>query len=397
MNAAVTKQTGLKAGEDLWQFALRIQEALSLDASTRQRARDTVATTSENPGLSEADLYLEWFNDLLCDGRERQKALSSPDLHYLSWLAGRVKNPFHISFRDHQGLMRRFGSPETANQLVNVVWKQEIAWAHRLRLSKDDKTAILANIFLLAATQNPSRELSRLAEMRETVMSEMDYALAPEHECPPAQIRSDPHIGGRFTPLFLRRYRVAAQSKIVQMTPEQLLHLAETVRHKEKKARRFLAAERAIIICRRSPLCRLTGVIAAAAEAGYDSDALVAGEATFLDKLSSGEETIEPNTGTPYVEFIAWLRRNPPVQPQNIGSFTSQTALNAAIVNPSRFIDTLPEGYRDLGAGVRDVFAAWIAPYLAGDVAPIDLVCDYGFHLVGESFRKLPRLDFQFD
>ncbi|AOG02800.1 hypothetical protein [Bosea sp. RAC05] len=374
-------------------FLLDQQQRLALTDQTRKRAVAMVAETGI-AGMSEADLYLEWFNDALCDKDIRTKAGLDPAAHYLDWLADRLLEPFRVSYRTYNKIKRLWGV-ETVNLVVNVVWPQEIAWGHRMRLSGDDRVAFMANVFLVSAARDPSRECLRLAEARMNAVQDLGYSMAVAHEFTPSQIRSDPHVGSGFEPLFIRAYRPLVAERISSMTPAQLSHLAETVRHKESLERRGLAAQRAVMACRRSPLSRINGVISSAIEMKYDSDRLVLAEEMFLDKLAAGEITVDLDVGLPYRDFINFIRHTPPDSILEaslpVDAMVAEAALFTVVANPEGFISTLPEQYHQLQAGVRTVFGSWLRPIASRQRAtPRDLVCDYGFHLVRNGFRKIP-------
>lgn len=374
-------------------FLLDQQQRLALPEGLRGRAADIVSQAGV-AGMSEPELQLEWFNDALCDKDLRAKALADPAGHYLNWVEDRVKTPFRVSYRIYDKIKRLWGV-EAVNLVVNVVWPQEIAWGHRLRLSNDDRVAFMANVFLVSAARDPSRECLRLAETRATAVQDPVYTMAVAHEFSPAQIRSDPHIAANFEPLFLRAYRSLVADRINAMTPAQLSHLADTVRHKEGLERKALAWKRAVMACRRSPLSRVNGVISAAIEMNYDADTLILVEEIFLAKLAAGEISVDMDVGLPYRDFISFIRQTPagsiPETSLPVDAMASEAALFSVVANPEGFIATLPDQYHQLGAGERLKFTNWLRPIAGRQRAtPRDLVCDYGFHLVNAGFRKIP-------
>ncbi|CAH1688528.1 conserved hypothetical protein [Hyphomicrobiales bacterium] len=392
----IQSEATFHAPEVLANFLLEQRERLRLKAETRAFSVEFVQTNGIT-GMSEPDLHMEWFNDVVCDASRRASAAQDPDGSYRAWLAQRVRDPFAVSYRTYDKMKRRWNI-ESVNLMINVVWHQEIAWAQRTRLSPDDRDAFLANLFLVAAAKDPSRECLRLAEAREIAAQDPAYATAIEHDFPPGQIRMDPNIGARFVPLWLRTYRFQTAERLNTMNGTQMMHLAEKVRQMEKQERRVIVAERAVAACRRNPISRMIGVISVAIEVGWDADLLVAAEQLFLEKLLKGELTLAPDTGLPYTEFTQFVRTTPAEALADLTgpefNLTSEADLFSVVADSRGFVNALPDNYHNLGAAEVEVFRAWLAPLATRKRAvPRDLVVDYGFHLVAQSFRRIPTFN----
>lgn len=75
-------------------------------------------------------------------------------------------------------------------------------------------------------------------------------------------------------------------------------------------------------------------------------------------------------------------------------NLTSEADLFSVVADSRGFVNALPDNYHNLGAAEVEVFRAWLAPLATRKRAvPRDLVVDYGFHLVAQSFRRIPTFN----
>jgi hypothetical protein len=114
-----------------------------------------------------ARLYREWLNDSLAAfGTPRfDAAATAPATDFASWLVGRLPDPYRVTVRAHDTVRARFGD-EVAIAMSSVVWRQEIAWASRMRGDDNARVACLAELWLRAARRDPAHMFKGIAEIR---------------------------------------------------------------------------------------------------------------------------------------------------------------------------------------------------------------------------------------
>ena len=376
--------------------------ALDVKSEDREKAKAMVAACATE-GFDENVLWYEWRNDVVLF-REASKsrvmpilsaerdpftpARKDPSSAYLAWLKERLDDPFRVSWR---AVMRalRVVPLERANHFRDISWHQEIAWAHRLRASDDDRTAIASGRFLLLATKDASTQFVRL--VKSWVSVDSLFNLAPAHLFTAEDIR----IGmgtGEHEPLFLRLIRAETATWFDKADLRTRRLVADRVREAENSAQKVFARIRAVELVRKAPLARLVGVIQVAIEMGFSSDQLVEEESVYVGMLDSGEVEVPAGTGLPYQDFLHWLRLRKPSKSAVLGPTDSIEAEGERldiILSPRRWIEGLPRDYGYMDAANPLVFQQWFMPIRLNERPfPRDPRVDYGFHLVRRSFTK---------
>lgn len=331
------------------------------------------------PGLDQAKLFAEWRSDVLAsDGDDFKVACEDPPGIYLEWLRARVKDPFHVTFRAVSQYSKN-RDLNGANEFVYVRWPQEVAWAHRLRASGDDRTAFFSTLFLRQAAHNTAKAFHEVAAAFDSAMREHSFALADEHKLTAKAIR----LGvGEVThrPAFLRLYEVKHATTVDRMSPTEMAALALRARESQAVDRNRVYGATACALAQLTPISRLIGVIHVARETLRDSDQLVLEERTFLESVAKGEIALLSG-GIPNLEFIHWLRARAPVDV--LAPHDEDPNLAKVLGSPGRWVAGLPRDYHDYGAGDQRKLASWLTPIITKQrPVPLDCVVDFGFHLI---------------
>lgn len=334
------------------------------------------------PGLDPLKLYAEWRNDVMAMGGDAlAQAVSDPGKAYLGWLAERLKDPFHVTFR----AVRTFGKNrdvEGVNEFVHLRWPQEVAWGHRLRASEDDRTAFFSTLFLRQAAFNPSKSFLEVAEAYESAMLDHSFATAAERAATTRSIR----LGSGTTayrPAFLRLYEVKHALSLDRMKPAEMAAAAHRARESQAIDRNRGLAEAACRAAKASPMSRLVGVIHVARETLRGPDQLVQEERAFLEAAGKGEVALLSG-GLPHFEFIKWLRARPAATA--IEPADEDPNLTRILASPTRWVESLSRDLHDLGARDPRALGSWLAPIVERQrPAPMDCVVDFGFHLLGRA------------
>ena len=370
---------------------LLLERKRRLDVADHVHKRAAATVKAEGvPGMDETRLFQDWQNDVLAD-RERATftgAAADPGKAYLGYVAERVADPYHVSFRAVNALAKQAGEEE-ANTFVHVRWNQEMAWARRLRSAADDRVAVLAQLFLRSAAKEPGKAFAELAGAWSTAIEDIRFATAPEHHLSEGAIRALPDEVA-YRPAFLRLYAIKHGANLDRMNEAQLSVAAAQARASEETERRGELSAASVAAARRSPLSRMLGVLDAAAETRRSSDVLVLDEARFLVEVARGRLP-KVVRGLPYAEFIAWLRSNPPgpePEPVAIGD-EAHHAMARILSTPIYWLNKLPEDYEGVGCLDVDNFRDWANPIATGKApVPRDPVADYGLHLVRRVYRR---------
>ena len=371
-------------------------EALALGPRERAVAEamvKRVGTETGVKGMDEGRLWSEWATELIGSKDENLdrllEALDDPAGNYHRWLEVRLRDPYRVSLIAFMKATLRIGH-KNANLLVHVRWRQELAWARRLRASPDDRDAIVAQAFLVAAARDAGAEFVKLADAMLRAGDDLKYVLDPRHMVGDEQI-DDGEGDDDFVPLFMRNGRMALADKLDAMPSRDLAAAAGAARKAQAAEvawRRRMQIGHAV---RQANLARNTGIIKVALEVGFDSDGLVEAHDDFARDLESGAVATTGATGLPLMEFYAWLRTRRPggqvVAPPHAAIVASATILS--IVNrPEGWLDALPGDYALMHPRDPATFHAWLQPLADGTrTFPQDPVLDYGFHLVATNFR----------
>jgi hypothetical protein len=360
--------------------------ALSLPDGTAERVAETVRSAGMRlPGAAEA-LRIEWLNDLLAarDAGAFGLAARDPAAHLLSWAAERAKDPFHVTYRSVEAVARDLG-PDAASRLV-VAWRQEIAWAQRMRRYPNPRVATKAALFLREAEGAPGKLFERLAATYADAFSSPDYIDHPAHSMSDRDIRFLDHVPD-FTPLFLRYASRAYAERLAAMARDKLEVLAARAAREEDEDRERAASRRSADVARRSPMRRMITVIADARMRGLSPNALWAAEEAFLGLLSTGEIRVPPGTGSPHARFLetigdpSALARLSAACPPSVpdGDSLAWTVVHLGI----GWLDGIPDGYRRMSERMRTSFESWQVEIAEERrEAPVDPVSDFGFFLM---------------
>lgn len=370
------------------QLALLAQRA-DLLRLTDDLVGDTRARC-KSAGVDFEAVHKEWLNECLQDTGMYSTAVADPDAHFRTWIDGRLADPFRVSFVVEAGAMRRI---DTDALRFNIgVWAQEIAWAHRLRRSRDATTVILSDLFLRHARNDTAKQFNALLTLFLIESESFEYMMAKEHTLSPLEIRAG-QGSESFTPLFLRHAKVAFEAALVAVInhPDQE-KIVDKARLQEEQEMQAFARERVVAKIQQGRMVRMYSIVRAAIDLGLDSDWLLALHEVFVEQVRRGEIPLPMGVGLPHSEFLAWLRlQRLKWRPERVDPIVNQANAELATIveRPRQWINELPDEYRDLGARNSINYKQWISPIVSNRRhAPVDFALDYGFHLVALAMQR---------
>lgn len=361
-------------------------KSLELHPSTLVSAQGIVDASQLAARDTLARLRREWTNDTLHRDEIFQEAMKNPDENFLTWLSARVQDPHHVSYRAVEKAARLY-STDFANLMHFVKWRQEVAWAQRLRADDNDRIAVLSFLFFTSSTADPSKAFLGLCE---SYMISLDGAVAYpnhiNHKLTPEAILDGEGEQG-WVPLFVCYAERAAGRQLIEMPPGHFTKLAERARNDEWTARNLRNARKVAGQIRQNPMSRLPGLIFEAVRYSLGSNDLVALEAAFLDEIEAG--TIAVTAADAYSAFIRYLqghsgdRLAPPGEPECMRRIESIRKLN------NEWLNGLSSDLRQFGGGDGRLLAQWRMSVMRGDrEAPVDPLVDYGFFLLERTLQK---------
>ncbi len=351
-----------------------------------------VAAACEAAGSREADaaakLHREWVNDtVVAVGRAWFRAAAlDPDATFLAWAVARLGDPFHVTYRARE-VSRATHGDETALLFGEVRWHQEVAWAHRMRGSDNDRIAILAETWLTAARRDPAKLFRAIVDIyADEAATDQDYARSSFHLLDADEIRAGKVDDLHWRPLWLRFAERAFGSKLNAMSRAQHAQLATRVREAEWRDRTGRVRRRVADGLRARRPSLVVGVMQQAVQAGLSSDDLVQAEDAFVRSVENGDTDLAATPLAPWKAFAAtlgpWAGRADPPSPEE-----AARRIEAIEQMPPTWASTLPEDVRSLRATDRARLVAWFDA-VARDgtrTPPADPAVDYGMWLVEDA------------
>lgn len=354
-----------------------------------QAAMDGATRLALRAGYKENDaavrLYREWVNDTVALAAAGRVTLpSDPAGEFLAWVAERVRDPYRVGFRAHGAVRARLGD-DVALAMGALVWKQEIAWARRMRSDPNDRVACLAALWLTAARRDPGAMFKGLADCRaEAFVSEPGYLNSSLHDLSPEEIESREESSPPWKPLWLthanREFRKILNDP-VRMPRERLESAARQARDAEafdRDARRRSAWAETLRVRRPS---LMLGVLSVAVKAGLSSDDLLDAEKRFVAGVEGGSIDISSEPGwrvfTRSLASAAGTASAPSPAERERRVATVQSLLPT-------WPDTLPPDLALLGCRERRRLMKWFDEVAVegGRTPPADPAVDYGMWLV---------------
>lgn len=378
----------MTAGENLLQLVVERKRALQVADFIREEAVARIKAEGTY-GMDEPNVFSDWVNDVLADPDPGAYgvAAAEPAKAYSAYVATRLEDPFHVSYRAVRALSKRTNEEE-ANAFVHLRWRQELAWAQRIRTMNSAKEAVLAHGFLMNAARNPSREFADLAHAWDAAKEDGTFLRSASHGLTAHEIRHG-NTMPLHKPVFLGMINQKRGEKLERMGLEKLSGAANAVKAIEQAEVRGVFAQKAANAARRTPLCRIMGIIGVAIETAREPDVLAADERRFLLELERGKVRC-PTAGLPYNEFVDWLRATPAGEPPPAPRPYDDAChvLAQHLLRPSAWLASLPADYIHAGAMDGPTYRSWIHPIATREVStPRDLVCSYGFHLARKAYR----------
>ncbi|SOC26892.1 hypothetical protein [Thalassospira xiamenensis] len=346
---------------------------------------NTLATAAGWPGDSNGEkLYSEWVNDLIVFAGKPyfKKMASDPDTNFLEWAKSRVADPYHVSFRVHDAVRSKHGG-DLALSFSMVRWKQEIAWAYRMRASDNDRISFLAEMFLKAAQRDPAKLFTGIVDI---YLSEAGfdptYANTPFHELSVDDIRDGLVEDRYWQPLWLRFAEREFGRMLNDMPRARLSGLAAAVREAElqdRQARQLAAHVRKLKRWRPS---LMMGVLSVAASKRLSSDDLVVAEQNFIMEVEAGQIDLTRANKAPWQIFLAQIGKWAGVASAPT-PVERQRRLELVVNLDPYWAEQLPEDFIRMGARHQSKLYAWFDEIVKTGtrVPPIDPSVDYGMFL----------------
>jgi hypothetical protein len=373
---------------------LRLESEAAMEKLRRRAAKLVVAPAAmeealrvvQSAGFKDAKdcdrLRKEWFNDVMADETDDDytQAARNPNRHFLDWLRKRVQQPFHVSYRQINKVARTFGTE--VSLVMASRWRQEIAWAHRLRLDTNDQIAVLAGIFLRDAKRDPGKLFVAMAESYVTAVAEDPfYANHPNHNLNEDEIR-EASVNGGFNPLFLRVAQKLYYTILDKMSSVEREAVARKARQEEVTELKRLKVRRMVGYLHRFPLRHRCSVLFSV-RSKLSSNDMVLAERAFLDGLLDGsipfDQTDEHRLPSLFTQWLATAAFPADLQSDQEIEDRRDAVLSLGMA----WVEKLPLDLKNIGGTKRSLFNQWRAAILAGKrLPPADPLVDYAMYLL---------------
>ena len=367
------------------QFVERLIAELAVHEATMAKA---VQSCQDN-GFGEPDaarrLYREWLNDtLIADGSNRcRQATRTPDSCFLDWLGIRLHEPYRVSVRCHDAARADHGE-EVALLFSEVRWKQEVAWAKKMRSSDNDRIAVLAEMWLTAARRDLAKLFGGMLEIYsgEAIVDPF-YSRSHFHMMTQEEILGGCADDAHWRPLWLRFAEREFGRQLNVLPRGHMTLLATRCREHEWSDRTLRERTRQANSLRAHRPSLMIAVLQAALDYGLSSNDLLAAEAEFVDAVEKGDINLLDRPGD-----SAWR-----VFVERLQSWSGQQEIPSPDMRKSRleaieqmsptWSNTLPGHFLDIGAGSQKALVAWFND-IRSDMrsVPQDPAVDFGMWLL---------------
>lgn len=367
-------------------FLARLVRKLAVsDVSMSEVAEAASASGMREPEAAKR-LYREWLNDtVVAEGANGCRvAIRDPDGAFLAWAASRILDPFQVPMRAHDAARADRGD-ETALLFSEVRWRQEVAWARRMRGSDNDRIAVLAEMWLTAARRDVAKLFRGVVNVyADEGLAEPGYADSVFHMLAEDEILEGRVEDAHWRPLWLRFAEREFGRIINGMGRGQVVQLAARCRDAEWRERTARHRERQADGLRARRPALMVAVITAALERGLSSDDLVEAETSFIDAVRAGSLDLSDRQRDAgwriFVERLdAWVgRAEPPGDAERLRRIEAIEHL------PPTWSNCLPVAFREIGADDQRLLVAWfdaISRFRQRET-PSDPAVDFGMWLV---------------
>jgi hypothetical protein len=381
----------MKGTVDLW---IKRFEIVEFDEAGKKVAADRVAADGVL-GMSDRILQAEWKNDVVCRLTEAEfrPVAADPLKAYLEWLDDRLMKPYSLPRGLFRKVRQEYGD-SFANDFDLCGWPCEIAWARRYRRGEDRRLAVLGQIFLMSYGKSPVDVVMATALMLHGMASSLAWFHSNERHMEPSFIIHLESLRPDFLPAFARVADDMHGPTVDKLSSRDIEIRSERAA-KEEDGDRCRDASRgsALMIERRGwVLSRQTSVLFEAIKMQLSSDDLHILERSFIEELKAGKIGVGARPCLPTSQFIDYIK----VKGLSVSSMSGER--RPASLSPIdsdyalRWISDLPDDYKTMAAKRKNAFAFWSSPLIQKQrVAPIDLIADYGMHLVRTSYTGVPK------
>ena len=357
---------------------------LQIDAETKLEASRLVGDPQR------VDRFLkEWRSDVISvpGSLVFRDSLADPSGRFLEWLRSRLEDPFHIGHRSLQSSQKRLGE-DAGWKFFNITWRQEVAWAQRMRASENDRSSCLAAIWVAAAQKDPSRIFESLLTQAEIQLQRDTKFLSREpYEMMASEIRRASLKGLSWVPLSLRAAEIEF-GHLIAGEPRRIAAAAQQARKQEMTEVSAEVRRRRENFLRRTRPALAIACLKAAVRHELSPADLELAEEVFIQKVGSGNLDLSPaSDGVP--EFIQFLEgrsglASPPEAPEDLASMLLRL--------PRSWMARIPETWEELGGLRRDMLNRWIQSLTEGYHEYCqDLLLNYGIWLAEKHSEVLMR------
>lgn len=335
-------------------------------------------------------LYQEWLNDVITlrGTIVYRDAMRRPDSEFFAWLEVRLKDPYHLSPRALK-LAQAHLSSDAAKALVTVKWRQEIAWAKRMRLADEDTTACLAGLWLKAAERSPIEAFRAILAVHTDARdarpsSDFDHGF---DMLSPQEIERLPLDRAPDLLMWLKSAEATFGEDMNRRPGFMRKGALQARREAKSESDRKHRQRKAEMLRRNRPALSFT-VLGILARRSLSADDIFASEQAFVDAVAEGRSACPARSdGTP--EFLrwasAWSGQAPAVEPLDLIARGEKLRSLSPI-----WLKSLPESVRSLGGAKVGLFNQWVAERCnpSSDPPPADPVIDFALWLLA---RRSPR------
>lgn len=358
-----------------------------IDEITKEHVEEYCKTHRYEFSNTDIFTYLkkEWLNEVFSMNRnseEFQSILAAPSSHFYHWVTDRVNEPFSISARTIRKLASKFGFEFVAS-MEKIRWKQEIAWARKMRYDPNDEVCVLSALFLISAKKKPNQFFGRLIEVAFDTMEEENYFDSEIHELNEEEILNSDITSQDWNPLFLRLSKDYFNPVIEKMPIKNLAIAAKKAREDFESERYFEDLNRNLFLVNKYPLSSRLLVVMRARSMNLTPNELVTLESSFKEELQN-KTFVQQDSKRMDQSFMHWLKTVSVKEVILDRKHKKKLKQNISNIN-SYWLDNLPNDLKDLGGQGKGVFSRWRSEVLSDRrETPLDPVIDYLYFLIDE-------------
>ena len=336
-------------------------------------------SSSQNDGFLFNSYYKEWINDTIYqrDKPIYQEAKRNPDDVFLRWLSERISSPYWFSRRIVDSVKDQYGE-EIALLFSEVKWQQEIAWAQHMRLSNDDKIAIMGELFL----ESIKKDAGKIFKMIVAYYIDNHAISKEEHSYLEFSIDDIMEVDintndFHYIPLWLEFSHIEFKEFMEKnLTSDKIKLLAKKIRSDAKNQyRQSLIDKRISYLLKWRPVL-MVSVLQEAIEHNMSSDDLLLAEKDFLERIKNGEfQQTDIPLWKIFIKHLPKYAETASLPDEE----ESQKRLQMVSNLTPDFLNEIPTDFKFVQKSLMDKLSSWFEAIKHHNrIPPKDFIVDFG-------------------